>query len=114
MNASLNYGNMTKIHAEINANPGKYGCKIRFSTLSEYADHIHSLGIKFPVHRWPMDFEYGWPQVISVPHDGPPPPPGVPSTPNSSSVQYRKSAVAAAGAGQCAQYRHGGYDVTVH
>lgn len=50
---------MSKIHREINSNPTKYGATIRFSSLSEYADHINGLNISFPVHRWPEDFEYG-------------------------------------------------------
>ena len=56
MNASLNYGNMSKIFQEINRNQasGKYGgARIRFSTLAEYADHVHSLNLSYPVHRWP-------------------------------------------------------------
>jgi hypothetical protein len=56
MNASLNYGNMSKIFQHINRNQasGKYGgARIRFSTLAEYADHVHSLNLSYPVHRWP-------------------------------------------------------------
>lgn len=92
MNASLMYGNMKKIHAEINANPERYGVKIRFTTLSQYADHVNSLKMKFPVHRWPIDFEYGWPHVIPVPQDGPPiPPSGTPLQANTT-TQYQTGA----------------------
>ena len=92
MNASLMYGNMKKIHAEVNAHPQKYGMRIRFTTLAQYADHLNSLRLKFPVHRWPTDFEYGWPHVIPVPLDGPPvPPSGTPLVPNRT-VQYQTGA----------------------
>lgn len=33
--------------------------RVRYTTLAQYADHVHSLKLKFPVHRWPMDFEHG-------------------------------------------------------
>lgn len=63
-NASKMYGNMSMIHNEINADPAKYGMKVRYTTLSEYVDHIHSLNFSFPVHRWPTDFEKGWPGYV--------------------------------------------------
>lgn len=62
-NASSMYRNMDKIHVEINANPAKYGMRIRYTTLAQYADHVHGLGLRFPVKGHPLDFEYGWPHA---------------------------------------------------
>jgi hypothetical protein len=83
-NASKMYGNMSKIHKEINADPAKYGMKVRYTTLSEYVDHIHSLDLSFPVHRWPTDFEKGWPHTVQVPDSLVPMPPLGPLKENTS------------------------------
>lgn len=83
--------NMAKIHQEINDHPTKYNnASIRFSTLAEYSDHLHALNMRFPVHRWPEDFEHGWPHVIGVPNDGPDKPNA--TNTNASAVQYQTGA----------------------
>ena len=74
-NASKMFGNMSRIHEEINANPAKYGMKVRYTTLSEYVDHIHGQNLSFPVHRWPTDFEKGWPGSHEIPDSNVPMPP---------------------------------------
>jgi hypothetical protein len=44
---------MKRVHAELNGNENKYGVRIRFTTLAEYADHVHSLGLKVPARACP-------------------------------------------------------------
>eukprot|EP01051_Picozoa_sp_SAG22_P006676 SAG22_NODE_444_length_10453_cov_8.586343_7_plen_604_part_00 len=93
MNASVMFDNMAKVHAEINANQKKYGMRVRHTTLSQYADHVHSLNFSFPVWRWPTDFEYGWPHGIPVPLDGKPiPPSSLPPWPQNDTTQYQTGA----------------------
>ena len=46
---------MDKIINEINSHPEKYKAKIRYSTLSDYFDHLNSLGLEFPVKKG-LDF----------------------------------------------------------
>jgi len=56
---------MTLVINELNNNLDTYKLKIRYSTLSDYFDHLNSLGLKFPTKKG-LDFEYGWPHVINL------------------------------------------------
>ena len=89
-NAGLWFQQMDLLIAEINGNVEKYNAKIRYTTLSEYFDHLHSLQLhenkkvkassKRPgVYDFPLpvkkmlDFEFGWPHSfvpIGVPAEG--------------------------------------------
>ncbi len=42
------------------------GTTVRFTTLSEYTDHLHSLNLRFPLKRYPTSFEYGWPHAWTM------------------------------------------------
>lgn len=55
------FANMDKIMAQINSDPEKYGVRIQYTTLAQYADYVHSLDLSFPVKSYPLDFEKGWP-----------------------------------------------------
>eukprot|EP00041_Stephanoeca_diplocostata_P029027 m.846990 g.846990 ORF g.846990 m.846990 type:complete len:521 (-) comp23479_c0_seq1:3314-4876(-) len=59
--AGVMFANMEMIMDYINARPQTYGMSLRYTTLAQYADHIHSLGVGFHVKGHPLDFEYGWP-----------------------------------------------------
>ena len=61
-NASSWFRQMDMIVKEITNNPKKYNANIRYTTLSEYFDHLHSLELEFPVKRG-VDFEFGWPHA---------------------------------------------------
>ena len=45
-NAGLWFQQMDLLIAEINGNVEKYNAKIRYTTLSEYFDHLHSLQLQ--------------------------------------------------------------------
>lgn len=57
--ADVMFANMEVIMDYINARPHTYNMSLRYTTLAQYADHIHSLGVGFRVKGHPLDFEYG-------------------------------------------------------
>jgi hypothetical protein len=59
--ASSMYSNMDKIIFHVNADPAKYGIRLQYTTLAQYADHVRALDLTFPVKSYPLDFEKGWP-----------------------------------------------------
>lgn len=58
VNASSWFDQMDLVIAEINSNPSKYNATVRYTTLSQYFDHLHSLDLEFPIKKG-VDFEYG-------------------------------------------------------
>ena len=88
-NAGLWFEQMDQLIAEINGNPQKYNARIRYTTLSEYFDHLHQLQeeslrkskadvlrdrarqLQRDVNTFPLpvkellDFEFGWPHSWS-------------------------------------------------
>ena len=62
VNASSWFGQMDLVLAEIAAHPEKYGgATARYTTVSEYFDHLHDgTNLTFPVKRG-VSFEDGWP-----------------------------------------------------
>ena len=56
---------MSLVLKEIATHPGTYRANVRLSTLSEYMDHLHSLGIKYPKKNVEQaNFEWAWPKVV--------------------------------------------------
>lgn len=57
--AASMFGNMSRIMDFINARSDEYGLHLKYATVAEYMDNLHTLGLDFP-HVSGVDFEYGW------------------------------------------------------
>lgn len=68
VNAHRQFGNMTQLVNYITAHQEAFGMRVRFSTLREYFDALYEFAqrenIRFPRFE-NLDFEIGWPHVIS-------------------------------------------------
>lgn len=65
-NASQWFGQMDQVLEEINGHPERYnGTSVRYGSLSEYFDYLHTKNLSFPVFRG-QDFEFGWPRTFPI------------------------------------------------
>ena len=62
------FDKMRQVMRHVNANADRYGITTRYSTLSDFVDTTHALGLSYPKKRWPLDFEFGWPHEIKARH----------------------------------------------